>query len=47
MLDGFDMVVVLPVLLSNHVWGLTAATGSLVSTVGLIGITWELGQLTR
>jgi MFS family permease len=46
MLDGFDMVVlgvVLPVLLSNHVWGLTAATGSLVSTAGLIGMT--LGAL--
>jgi MFS family permease len=42
MLDGFDMVVlgvVLPVLLSNHVWGLTAATGSLISTAGLVGMT--------
>jgi MFS family permease len=42
MLDGFDMVVlgvVLPVLLSDHVWGLTAATGSLVSTAGLAGMT--------
>jgi AAHS family benzoate transporter-like MFS transporter len=43
MLDGFDMVVlgvVLPVLLGNHVWGLTAATASLVSTAGLIGMTF-------
>ncbi|WP_045312455.1 MFS transporter [Lentzea aerocolonigenes] len=42
MLDGFDMVVlgvVLPVLLSGHVWGLTPATGALVSTAGLVGMT--------
>jgi AAHS family benzoate transporter-like MFS transporter len=46
LLDGFDLVVlgtVLPVLLRDHVWGLTAGTASVVSTVGLIGMT--LGAL--
>lgn len=41
LLDGFDLVVlgtVLPVLLRDHVWGLTPATASVVSTVGLIGM---------
>jgi MFS family permease len=41
LLDGFDLVVlgtVLPVLLRGHVWGLTPATASVVSTVGLIGM---------
>ncbi|MGW4826363.1 MFS transporter [Amycolatopsis japonica] len=42
MLDGFDMVVlgvVLPVLLAGKVWGMSPATGSLVSTAGLVGMT--------
>jgi len=41
LLDGFDLVVlgtVLPVLLRGHVWGLTPATASVVSTVGLVGM---------
>ncbi|MFI6741821.1 MFS transporter [Nonomuraea sp. NPDC050451] len=41
MLDGFDMVVlgvVLPVFLSGHVWGMTPATASMVSTSGLVGM---------
>jgi MFS family permease len=41
LLDGFDLVVlgsVLPVLLRDHVWGLTPATASIVSTVGLAGM---------
>ncbi|MGW4000073.1 MFS transporter [Amycolatopsis sp. NPDC004772] len=41
LLDGFDLVVlgtVLPVLLRGHVWGLTPATASVVSTVGLAGM---------
>lgn len=47
LLDGFDLVVlgvVLPVLLSAGVWGLTPATATVVSTVGLIGMT--IGALT-
>ncbi|MCR6486990.1 aromatic acid/H+ symport family MFS transporter [Amycolatopsis sp. OK19-0408] len=42
LLDGFDLVVlgsVLPVLLRDHVWGLTPASASVVSTVGLAGMT--------
>lgn len=42
LLDGFDLVVlgtVLPVLLAGHVWGLTPASGALVSTLGLVGMT--------
>ena len=41
LLDGFDLVVlgsVLPTLLRDHVWGLTPATASVVSTFGLIGM---------
>jgi MFS transporter, AAHS family, benzoate transport protein len=41
LLDGFDLVVlgtVLPVLLRDHVWGLTPGTASVVSTVGLAGM---------
>lgn len=42
LLDGFDLVVlgtVLPVLLlRGHIWGLTPATASVVSTVGLAGM---------
>ncbi|WP_215550015.1 MFS transporter [Amycolatopsis sp. CA-230715] len=46
LLDGFDLVVlgtVLPVLLRDHVWGLTPGTASAVSTAGLVGMT--LGAL--
>lgn len=42
LLDGFDLVVlgtVLPVLLRGNVWGLTPATATLVSTIGLVGMT--------
>ncbi|MEV6229316.1 aromatic acid/H+ symport family MFS transporter [Saccharopolyspora shandongensis] len=42
LLDGFDLVVlgsVLPVLLDAKEWGLTAASASVVSTVGLVGMT--------
>ncbi|MER7078903.1 Predicted arabinose efflux permease, MFS family [Saccharopolyspora kobensis] len=42
LLDGFDLVVlgsVLPVLLEVQQWGLTAASASLVSTAGLVGMT--------
>lgn len=42
LLDGFDLVVlgsVLPVLLDKGVWGLTAASASVASTVGLVGMT--------
>ncbi|WP_246281569.1 MFS transporter [Fodinicola acaciae] len=42
LLDGFDLVVlgsVLPVLLAGHVWGLTPASGALISTLGLVGMT--------
>ncbi|MFC3455598.1 MFS transporter [Amycolatopsis speibonae] len=42
LLDGFDLVVlgtVLPALLRDHVWGLTPGTASVISTVGLIGMT--------
>ncbi|MBQ6645002.1 MAG: aromatic acid/H+ symport family MFS transporter [Saccharopolyspora sp.] len=42
LLEGFDVVVlgsVLPVLLDQGQWGLTHASGSLVSTAGLIGMT--------
>ncbi|MCO1579179.1 aromatic acid/H+ symport family MFS transporter [Crossiella sp. SN42] len=41
LLDGFDLVVlgvVLPVLLGEQVWGLTAGTGAAVSTAGLVGM---------
>ncbi|WP_344679092.1 aromatic acid/H+ symport family MFS transporter [Saccharopolyspora taberi] len=41
LLDGFDLVVlgtVLPVLLEDGVWGMTPASASLVSTVGLLGM---------
>ncbi|QUH00132.1 aromatic acid/H+ symport family MFS transporter [Saccharopolyspora erythraea] len=41
LLDGFDLVVlgtVLPVMLDERVWGLTPASASLVSTVGLLGM---------
>jgi MFS family permease len=41
-LDGFDLVVlgtVLPVLLDGKVWGLTPASASVVSTIGLVGMT--------
>ncbi|WP_189222666.1 MFS transporter [Saccharothrix coeruleofusca] len=41
LLDGFDLVVlgtVLPVLLQDRVWGLTPASASAVSTVGLVGM---------
>ena len=41
LLDGFDLVVlgtVLPVLLEERVWGMTAASASVVSTVGLVGM---------
>ncbi|WP_067830525.1 MFS transporter [Actinomadura kijaniata] len=41
LLDGFDVVVlgtVLPVLLREHVWGLTPGTASVVTTVGLVGM---------
>jgi MFS transporter, AAHS family, benzoate transport protein len=47
LLDGFDLVVlgtVLPVLLDGKVWGLNAASASVVSTFGLIGMT--IGALT-
>ncbi|WP_086789907.1 MFS transporter [Crossiella equi] len=47
MLDGFDLVVlgvVLPVLIGDQVWGLTAAGGAAVSTVGLVGM--MVGALT-
>jgi MFS transporter, AAHS family, benzoate transport protein len=42
LLDGFDLVVlgtVLPVLLRGHVWGLTPAAATAVSTIGLVGMT--------
>ncbi|WNV90145.1 aromatic acid/H+ symport family MFS transporter [Umezawaea sp. Da 62-37] len=42
LLDGFDLVVlgtVLPVLLQDKVWGLTPASASAVSTIGLVGMT--------
>ncbi|MFC0545398.1 MFS transporter [Kutzneria chonburiensis] len=42
LLDGFDLVVlgtVLPVLLRGHVWGLTPAAATVVSTIGLVGMT--------
>jgi MFS transporter, AAHS family, benzoate transport protein len=41
-LDGFDLVtlaVVFPVLLSEHLWGLTAGTASAIAMVGLVGMT--------
>ena len=47
LLDGFDLVVlgtVLPVLLQDKVWGLTPASASIVSTVGLVGM--MLGALS-
>ncbi|MCK2241922.1 MULTISPECIES: aromatic acid/H+ symport family MFS transporter [unclassified Crossiella] len=47
LLDGFDLVVlgvVLPVLLADGVWGLTAGTGAAVSTIGLVGM--MIGGLT-
>ncbi|MGP4018607.1 MFS transporter [Saccharopolyspora sp. 5N708] len=43
LLDGFDLVVlgtVLPVLLDSGEWGLTAGSASVVSTVGLVGMTF-------
>jgi AAHS family benzoate transporter-like MFS transporter len=42
LLDGFDLVVlgvVVPVLLSGHVWGLTPGTVAVASTFGLVGMT--------
>ncbi|MCI2422309.1 aromatic acid/H+ symport family MFS transporter [Saccharopolyspora sp. K220] len=42
LLDGFDLVVlgtVLPVLLDTGEWGLTAGSASVVSTIGLVGMT--------
>jgi MFS family permease len=42
LLDGFDLVVlgtVLPVLLEQKVWGLNPASASVVSTIGLVGMT--------
>ncbi len=42
LLDGFDLVVlgtVLPVLLRNHVWGLTASSATVVATAALVGMT--------
>ncbi|MDA3644569.1 aromatic acid/H+ symport family MFS transporter [Saccharopolyspora indica] len=42
LLDGFDLVVlgsVLPVLLETKQWGLTAASASIASTAGLVGMT--------
>jgi len=42
LLDGFDLVVlgtVLPVLLRGNVWGLTPAAATVVSTIGLVGMT--------
>ncbi|RJQ90024.1 MFS transporter [Amycolatopsis panacis] len=47
LLDGFDLVVlgvVLPVLLGTRIWGMTPAPGTLISTVGLAGMT--IGALT-
>ncbi|KGI79406.1 major facilitator transporter, partial [Actinopolyspora erythraea] len=47
LLDGFDLVVlgsVLPVMLDEGAWGLTPASASVVSTVGLIGM--MVGALT-
>lgn len=47
LLDGFDLVVlgtVLPVLLAGHVWNLSAAGATVVSTIGLVGMT--IGSLT-
>jgi MFS family permease len=47
LLDGFDLVVlgtVLPVLLAGHVWNLSAADATVVSTIGLVGMT--VGSLT-
>jgi MFS family permease len=41
-LDGFDLVtlaVVFPVLLSEHLWGLTAGTASAIAMIGLVGMT--------
>lgn len=42
LLDGFDLVVfgvVLPPLLDDPAWDLTPASGSLVATIGLVGMT--------
>jgi AAHS family benzoate transporter-like MFS transporter len=42
LLDGFDLVVlgtVIPVLLDGKVWGLNPASASVVSTIGLVGMT--------
>jgi AAHS family benzoate transporter-like MFS transporter len=47
LLDGFDLVVlgtVLPVLLDGKVWGLTPASASVASTIGLAGM--AIGALT-
>lgn len=47
LLDGFDLVVfgvVLPPLLDDKAWGLTPATGALVATIGLVGMT--IGAVT-
>jgi MFS transporter, AAHS family, benzoate transport protein len=41
-LDGFDLValaVVFPVLLGDHVWGLTPGSASAIATIGLVGMT--------
>jgi AAHS family benzoate transporter-like MFS transporter len=53
LLDGFDLVVlgtVLPVLLRGNVWGLTPGTATVVSTIGLVGMTigaLVLGSVTE
>jgi MFS family permease len=47
LLDGFDLVVfgvVLPVLLDDPSWDLTPAVGSVVATIGLVGMT--IGAIT-
>jgi AAHS family benzoate transporter-like MFS transporter len=47
LLDGFDLVVlgtVLPVLLRDKVWGLDPGTATVLSTIGLVGMT--IGALT-
>ncbi|MFD1048727.1 MFS transporter, partial [Kibdelosporangium lantanae] len=41
LLEGYDLVVlgtVIPVLLDGKVWGMTPASASVVTTVGLVGM---------